>query len=175
MGSFRMPPARRRAGRWAGPVGDAGGMRLVHPRGQMQPWHSARCRPPRMHPAVDSSTRMPLFQLRLAQLFPVRAPLRLTHDGSPNKCHQQRHHNAGRLEPALDTGCPLLVHAREVKRLDEPAEGRNGDGLSLEETFPGSRRTMFPCSLGNSSLAPSLFCSGPGECCNGQNTTHCLL
>lgn len=88
------------------------------------------------------------FSCRLAQPSPVRAPLRLTHDGSPNKCHQQRHHNAGRLEPALDTGCPLLVHAREVKRLDEPAEGRNGDDCPWRRHSLAPEDPYFPAFLG---------------------------
>lgn len=68
------------------------------------------------------------------QPSPLRAPLLLTHKGPPGKSYQQRHHNAGRLEPSLDAGCPRLVCAGEVKCLDEPAEGRNGKDCSRQSS-----------------------------------------
>lgn len=107
------------------------------------------------------------------QPTPLRAPLVLTHKGPAGESHQQRHHDAGRLEPSLDTGCPCLVCASEVKCLDKPAKGRNGGDCSWQEILPGSGEALLPCSLGDSSLSPSPFCNGPGECCN--DTKHCSL
>lgn len=112
-------------------------------------------------------------RLHCSQPSPLPAPLLLTHKGPPGESHQQGHHDASRLEPSLDTGCPRLVRASEVKRFDEPAEGRNGADCSWQEILAGSGGAVLPCSLEDASLAPSLFCNGPGECRN--NTQHRLL
>lgn len=96
------------------------------------------------------------------QPSPPRARLLLTHKGPPGKSHHQRHHDAGRLEPSLDTGRPCAVWASEVKRLDEPAEGRNGKDCSWREILPGSGGVVLPCSPRDSSAASSHFCNGPG-------------
>lgn len=61
------------------------------------------------------------------QPSPLRVLLLLTYKGPPSESHQQRHENASCLEPSLDTGCPRLVAASEVKCLDKPAEDGNGE------------------------------------------------